>query len=148
MFPTEEEGVCNKPPILLSYSDHFEEQYPYYLVMGMSYHDYWNGDPSLVKIYRRAESIRQDKLNYEFWLQGRYLYDAMLMVAPSYNSIHPQEPIPYYDEPLPITLKQIREREEREERKRFEHNKAMMMKFESEVNTYFKQQPNRREGDK
>lgn len=54
-----------------------EESCPYYLAMGMSMDEYWNGDPVLAKYYRKAYAIKREKENEDFWLQGMYFYDAL-----------------------------------------------------------------------
>ncbi len=55
----------------------FEESFPFYLAIGMSYAEYWEGDPKLTQYYRRAYQIRQEEINNNAWLQGMYVYDAI-----------------------------------------------------------------------
>ena len=55
----------------------FEECFPFYLAIGMSFAEYWTGDPSLVRYYRKAYRIKQDEINNNAWLQGLYIYDAI-----------------------------------------------------------------------
>ena len=55
----------------------FEECFPVYIAIGMSYAEYWAGDPSLVQYYRKAYKIRQEEFNQNAWLQGLYVYDAV-----------------------------------------------------------------------
>ena len=55
----------------------FEECFPFYLAIGMSYAEYWEGDPKLTQYYRKAYQIKQDEINYIAWLQGLYEYDAV-----------------------------------------------------------------------
>lgn len=43
----------------------------------MSAAEYWTGDPSLVRYYRKAYKIRQEEINNTAWLQGLYVYDAV-----------------------------------------------------------------------
>ena len=54
----------------------FEESFPFYLAIGMSYAEYWEGDPKLTQYYRKAYQIKQEQINYNAWLQGMYVYDA------------------------------------------------------------------------
>ena len=42
----------------------------------MSYAEYWEGDSTLARYYRKAYQIKQDEINYIAWLQGLYAYDA------------------------------------------------------------------------
>lgn len=55
----------------------FEECFPFYLAIGMSYAEYWEGDPILARYYRKAYQIKQDEINNNAWLQGMYIYDAV-----------------------------------------------------------------------
>ena len=55
----------------------FEENFPFYLAIGMSPAEYWTGDSTLVRYYRRAYLIRQENENNNAWLHGLYVYDAI-----------------------------------------------------------------------
>ena len=55
----------------------FEECFPFYLSIGMSYAEYWDGDPKLAQYYRKAYQIKQEEINNTAWLQGMYIYDAV-----------------------------------------------------------------------
>lgn len=54
-----------------------EECFPFYLAIGMSSAEYWTGDPSLVRYFRKAYEIKQEEINNNAWLQGLYIYDAV-----------------------------------------------------------------------
>ena len=43
----------------------------------MSSAEYWEGDCSLTRYYRKAYKIRQEEINNNAWLQGLYIYDAV-----------------------------------------------------------------------
>ena len=60
-----------------SYTEIFEESFPFYLAIGMSSAEYWTGDPSLVRYFRKAYKIKQEEINNNAWLQGLYVYDAV-----------------------------------------------------------------------
>ena len=60
-----------------TYTEIFEECFPFYLAIGMSFAEYWVGDPSLARYYRKAYRIKQDEINNNAWLQGLYIYDAV-----------------------------------------------------------------------
>jgi hypothetical protein len=55
----------------------FNERFPFYLAIGMSSAEYWSGDPSLVRYFRKAYEIKQEEINNNAWLQGMYFYDAV-----------------------------------------------------------------------
>ena len=73
------------PTQVKTYTEIFEECFPYYLAYGMSYAEYWEGDPSLAQYYRKAYRIRQEEINNNAWLQGLYIYDAVSTAL--YNSL-------------------------------------------------------------
>lgn len=68
------EGELLTPP---THTQIFEDAFPFYLAIGMSYAEYWEGDPSLPRYYRKAYQIKQDEINNNAWLQGVYFYDAL-----------------------------------------------------------------------
>ena len=69
-------GELLSPPTK-SQSEIFDECFPFYLAIGMSYAEYWTGDASLVRYYRKAYKIKQEQENNNAWLQGLYIYDAI-----------------------------------------------------------------------
>ncbi len=106
-----------------------EDCFPYYLSLGMSYDEYWYGDPTLVVAYRKAEDMRTHRRNWEMWMNGRYTYDAIASMIPSLQLLKPREPLAYTQEPYPLTKKEYEERMEREEKKKQEEIMAKMMAF-------------------
>lgn len=40
--------------------------------------EYWDGDPSLPRYFRKAFEMRQKRENQEAWLNGLYVYDATI----------------------------------------------------------------------
>ena len=59
-------------------SEIFDEQFPFYLSIGMSSAEYWEGDPSLPRYFRKAYKMRQERENEQAWLHGLYVYDAVI----------------------------------------------------------------------
>ena len=60
------------------YSEIFDECFPYYLSIGMSYAEYWEGDADLPQYYRKAVKMRQTRDNEQAWMHGLYVYDAVM----------------------------------------------------------------------
>lgn len=89
------------PPSFKSYTEQFNEAFPYYLHMGMTAHQYWEEDATLVKAYRKAYELKQSQENYSAWLQGAYVYDALCAVSPVLHAFAKKgaKPIPYLKEP-------------------------------------------------
>ena len=51
--------------------------FPWYLSIGCSYEEFWNGSAWIAQAYREAEIHRQERVNYESWLQGLYVYSGV-----------------------------------------------------------------------
>ena len=103
----------------LTYTEQFYEVFPYYLSIGMTYEQFWDDDPTLVIYYRRADELRNERMNQELWLQGMYIYDALCDVAPVMNAMAKKgtKPHPYPEKPYPISDRQRRRDKEEQERK-------------------------------
>lgn len=82
----------------------FDDAFPLYLTMGMSEEQYWDGDPQLTIFYRKADEISRDKQNSLAWLQGMYVYDAIIRLAPILvaNPKKGAKPKPYTEQPYPL----------------------------------------------
>lgn len=109
----------------VSYSEIFYEHLPYYIQIGMSADEFWHGSPIMAKIYREAWKLRLKKENRDMWLQGLYIYSALCAVSPVMHAFakNGTKPIPYLDEPIPVTKEEIREKRERDARARYERIK-------------------------
>ena len=51
--------------------------FPFYLSIGMSSAEYWEGDSTLARYFRKAYELKQEQNDYNFWQQGMYVYDAV-----------------------------------------------------------------------
>ena len=69
--------LLSQPTQRQTYSEIFEECFPFYLAIGMSYAEYWEGDSSLARYFRKAYKIKQEQENNNAWLHGLYVYDAI-----------------------------------------------------------------------
>ena len=100
------------PPPQKSLSEVFEEHFPYYLEMGMPAKDFWEGDVTLVKAYRKADMLRRQRVNHDAWLQGMYFYEALCDASPLLNAFSKEgKSFPYIERPYAITAKEAEERE-------------------------------------
>lgn len=87
-----------------SLCSYLEECCPVFMAMGMTLHEYWEEDSDLVLYYRRAEEIRQEKLNWQLHLQGMYIYEAICDSSPIFNPYAKKgtKPIPYRTKPYGV----------------------------------------------
>ena len=115
----------------LTYTEQFYEVFPYYLSIGMTYEQFWEGDPYLAKYYRQADELRIERRNQEMWLQGLYVYEAMCDVAPIMHAMAKKgtKARPYPEQPYAITEKQRRREIEEKERAVANKGKRMMEMF-------------------
>ena len=131
---TESSANTDEPPQKkLSYSKAFEAVFPEYLAMGMTYEQFWDMDASLVKAYRKAHEIKREERNFEMWLQGKYVYDAIGALAPILRtslSKHPSKADKYVDKPYPLTEKAAEKNREDEQKARMQ---AALERFKQEA---------------
>ena len=106
----------------------------------MTPEQYWEGDSTLVKYYRKAEELRNDKRNQELWLQGMYVYEAICDVAPILHAFAKKgtKPTPYSAKPYPLNDKQSKKDEEEKQRKLTEKGKRFMEAMATNINKKFK----------
>ena len=137
-----EGGGQNSSSPLITYTDKFYELFPYYLSIGMTPEQYWDGDCTLVKYYRKAEEIRNEKRNSEMWLQGMYIYEAICDVSPVLHAFAKKgtKPHPYPTKPYAISDEQIRQEREEKERKIAEKGKRFMEALMQSTNKRFEEQ--------
>ena len=105
------------------------------MVYGMTYHQFWDGDVFAHKAYKKAYELRQEDRNANYWLQGRYVYDAIVAVAPVLRAFSKaRKPAEYNEKPYDITALQRKRAEEDEERKRYERIMERVQLFADEYN--------------
>lgn len=85
------------------------------MAIGMTYEEFWEKDVEMVKAYREAERIKRKRKDWDLWLQGRYIYDALCCVSPILHAFAKEgtRPESYLEEPYPRTKKDIEEREQK-----------------------------------
>ena len=105
-----------------NYTSIFEEVFPYYLAVGMTYEQFWYDPPELTVAYRRADEIRKRRVNEELWLAGIYTAEALASTVG--NMFSKGSKYQYPSEPKPITINEAKERQEREQRAKMEQIKA------------------------
>ena len=69
--------LSDSPDSQSTASQYFEDQFPFYLSIGMSSAEYWTGDPVLARYYREAYKLKQEQSDSAAWLQGLYFYEAL-----------------------------------------------------------------------
>lgn len=123
----------------VSYTGQFYNHLPYYLAIGMTFDQFWNDDCTLVKYYREAHELKRREKNQELWVQGMYFYEALCKVSPVLRAFAKKgtKPLPYTAEPYPLSRKEIREREEREEKSRYDKQVNKVLTWVKQVNSKY-----------
>lgn len=87
-----------------------------YIVYGMTYEQFWYGDPMMAKAYREAHLLKRKMHNEELWIAGLYTYNAFGAVIATAFGKHKEE---YVKKPFNIFPKSdIEKKEEEREKKR------------------------------
>ena len=106
----------------------------------MSPDQYWDGDPTLAKHYRKAEELRRKRRNEELWLQGMYIYEALCDVSPVLNAFAKKgtKPRPYSDHPYALSVQERKDEKVLQEKKDREKAKRYMEAKMAAINKRFK----------
>lgn len=107
----------------------------------MSEEQYWDRDCLLVKFYREAEEMRKERVNQEAWLQGLYVYDAVVRIAPVLHAFAKKgtKPRPYVEEPYPISKKDVGNAEVKKEKVESQKGMLYMQAFMVSNNKRFEE---------
>ena len=82
---------------------------------GMTYEQYWYGDPNMVKAFRDAFTLQRRMRNEDMWIQGMYIYKALEAVI---GTAFGKNRIKYVEEPFDIFPKTDLEKEQENEKER------------------------------
>lgn len=131
-----------------SMTEQFYDHLPFYLSIGMTLDQYWNDDCLLARYYRKAHRMKQQRRNQELWLQGAYFYEALSDVAPVLHAFAKKgtKITPYVSEPFALTDKEVQERKKREERLRYDKQKAKIAAWAAKTNMQIAGQEVKRNG--
>lgn len=126
--------LVNSAP-LFTYTEQFNNNFPFYLSIGMTYDQYWNDDCELVVHYRKANELENTRKNQELWLQGMYIYEALCCVSPVLHAFAKSgtKPQPYPDKPYAISAKEIIENKESMEKANRKKAMAVFMAWSSQL---------------
>lgn len=80
------------------------------MLYGMTYEQFWFGDPWMTRAYAQAYLLKRRTMNEELWLEGIYLSKAFQTVIANAFSKNSREK--YFDRPLEIFEKTKAEKEQ------------------------------------
>ena len=89
------------------------------MAFGMSYNDYWYGNPKMVVAYRKAHELDIKRRNEEMWLQGLYNFTAFstALINMHFDS-KPHKVNKYLEKPFDLFEKTEEEKKQEAERAR------------------------------
>lgn len=107
----------------------------------MTYEQFWYGDPQLAVYYRKAADIKRDLENQKAWMQGAYIYEAIIDVSPILNPFAQKgtKPIPYRTEPYDFAKKSV-EKQANKQEKAMEKTRSFMEAFMISNNKRFEKE--------
>lgn len=112
----------------------FEEACPLYLLYGMTYEQYWDGDVSAHRTFRKADQLRIKRQNEMAWIQGAYIYEALCNSASLFRGMKPTRPQKYRSEPYDLSEEDKQKREEKEARARYDMMRSKVEAFAKAFN--------------
>lgn len=85
----------------ISLTKTFEELCPIYMSYGMSYDEFWYGEPYRAKFYLDSHKLKVKQKDEEMWIQGMYIYEALCKVSPVLHAFSKKgtKPLPYAEKP-------------------------------------------------
>ena len=99
----------------------FNEVCPFYMSIGMTYKEFWEGDVCLPKFYLRAHKMKQEREleqnNFNAWLQGKYVHDAIAVVLSNAFSDRHRASSHYHEKPMELKPHEKSEEEHELEQK-------------------------------
>ena len=134
---TDESAAAKKPR---SIAESFDEAFPQYLAMGMTYTQFWEEDCALVIPYRKAYKLRLDHENYNAWLQGLYIYEALGCVSPLLHAFAQRgtRAEPYPDKPYEFTSAK-KQSEQKNNETKMQNAVNFMEKLTAQFNKQFRE---------
>lgn len=100
-------------------TNEFNKCCPFYISIGMTYEQFWYGDPTMTKDYLEAYKLKEEreveKMKWATWEQGLYVYEAICDVSPVLRAFSKAtKPLPYPEKPYGLEEKGKQDEEKEE----------------------------------
>ena len=82
---------------------------PVYITYGMTYEQYWYGDPWMARAYAQAYLMKRKVRNEDIWIQGIYMTHALQTVI---GTAFGKKKLKYIEKPLDLFPKSEFEKEQ------------------------------------
>ena len=88
------------------------------MAIGMTYEQYWYGDPLMVRAYYNADKLRKEREDETAWVNGLYVLNALNATVGNMFRKSGQQPFEYPKEPFSISkLKESKPKTEEDSEK-------------------------------
>ena len=86
----------------------------------------------------KRKNEKRERENYNAWLQGVYIYEALLDASPALNALSKKKkPYPYRKSPIPITETETRRQKDEENREKMKNGLGAMRALMAGINKKF-----------
>lgn len=117
-----------------TFTDVFEEQCPYFMSIGMTYDEFWYGEPERARYYRDSHILKCKSRNQELWLQGMYFIHSIgVALDPKGKAKYPEKPFDIF----PKTEAERKAEAERERRKVIDFFTQLKQRWDNANNRQF-----------
>lgn len=114
--------------------EEFNRVCPYFISIGMTYEQFWYGNPLMVKTYQKAFELKEKRESYKerwsIWEQGLYTYEAICDVSPVLRAFSKAtKPLRYPSKPYNIDKFELDiddENKKKEEKQKVERMKTQI----------------------
>lgn len=84
--------------------------------------------------YRKADEMNRRRTNFNAWLQGAYVYEAISDLAPALKAFAKGRAKEYRRDVIPILESEKKEQEERRKKEQYEQNLARFKGMVRQIN--------------
>ena len=125
-----------------TYTAVFEAVCPYFMSIGVSYDEFWNGDFEICKYAQKAEILRKKRKNQDAWWNSIYTFRALCDASVLFHDFVDKKPeLKFSTEiPLPLSMKEAEEQEKAKKTKEMEAFAAKMEAFAQTHNANMKKE--------
>ncbi len=130
-----------------TYTSVFEAVCPYFMSIGVSYHDFWDGDFEICKYAQKAELLRKKRRNQDAWWNSIYTFRALCDASVLFHDFVDKKPeLKFSTEvPLPLSMKEAKEQEKLKHEREMEAFSAQMEAFAKAHNASLKKEAKEQE---
>lgn len=114
------------------------------MAWGMTYAEYWHGDTLMHKAFREKAKIETERDNYNAWLAGAYIYNA-INVAIVNNFGKKRTQLRHYMSPLEIVPRKKKKKPENEIISEYKRQAEALRAIAKKNNSQRKKQSGKRE---